>query len=127
MELLVEDQSAEEGAQNALDAAELRHSRSKEDHGEYENVLHDVVGLVAEEPADDAWEDGEDHHHVEHESHAEPHPLEDVVDASECAGDDGEHHQGEDQGEHGGGDTDDDAGTVHQSVSADDGVGDERV
>ena len=78
----VEDESAEESAEDALDTTELSNGCGEEDHGEYEDVLDDIVGLVTEEPSYDAGEDEENHEDVQHEPHAEPHPFEDVVCAS---------------------------------------------
>mgnify|MGYP007072515819 CR=1 FL=1 len=123
----VEGQTREEGADDGLEACQLRKVGAQEDQRQHEDILRDVVADVLEEPVREQREEHRDDDDAEHDREREP-PPEVVVDVARGhAHDDREQQQGQRVGDDRAAHGDRDGLVAGDAELADDGVGDERL
>ena len=123
----VEGQTREEGADDGLEACQLRKVGAQEDQRQHEDILRDVVADVFEEPVREQREEHRDDDDAEHDREREP-PPEVVVDVARGhAHDDREQQQGQRVGDDRAAHGDRDGLVAGDAELADDGVGDERL
>jgi hypothetical protein len=124
----VQDEADEEGADDGLNAGDLRQVRADEDDGEDEHVLaRRAAHLLAEEPAREAGHGQDDEHDVYGQGNEEPRPEGGVQDAAHGRGDHRQDQERRGVGDQGAADGGGHRGQARDAEPAGDGIRHERV